>query len=212
MDWGALGEQAAGGFGMGSGVAAVAVGLALIIFALFSYKIYKVTLFLIGGCGGGFLGWAYLLPIINESLAEPLEWVPYVVTVVCGIIGIVLILALQKLAIFISGAFLGFVIGSYASIIISTTNPEFGEGIGKWLVSIACAILVGFLAGLIFRPVFIISTSLVCCLGGGLCIAGSFGLEPFISVIVGVAIGAVVSVLAIIFQFKTTGKKKKEKE
>lgn len=212
MDWGSLGNMAAGGFGMGGGVAAIAVGLALIVFALFSYKIYKVALFFIGGGGGGFLGWAYLLPIINESLAEPLEWVPYVVTIVCGIIGIVLILALQKLAIFVSGAFLGFMIGSYVSIIIATTNPEFGEGLGKWLVSIAAAILVGFLAGFIFRPVFIISTSLVCCVGGGLCIAGSFGLEPLVSVVVGVSLGVVMSVLAMIFQFKTTGKKKKEKE
>ena len=126
-----VGNMAASGFGMGGGVAGIAVGLALIVFALFSYKIYKIALFLIGGLGGGILGLNYIAPLINGALTEPAEWVPIVVAVVCGIVGVVLILALKKLAIFLSGAVLGFFIGNGVSAIIAASNPEFATGAGK---------------------------------------------------------------------------------
>ena len=207
----AVGGMAMGGFGMGGGVAGIAVGLALIVLAFFSFKIYKIATFLIGGLGGGILGWNFVSPIIVGAMAEPAEWIPLVVALACGIIGIILVLALQKLAIFVSGAFLGFLIGNYVSVIIAATNPEFANGAGKWLVAIACAVLVGFLSGLIFRPVFIISTGLVGGLGGALSISGSFGLDATVAMAIGLALGVIVAVLAIVFQFKTTGKKKEEK-
>ena len=206
-----VGGMASSGFGMGGGVAAIAVGLALMVFAFFSFKIYKIALYLIGGLGGGILGLNFVSPIIVGAVAEPAEWLPIAVAIACGVLGIILILALQKLAIFVSGAFLGFLIGNYVSVIVAVSNPEFAQGAGKWLVAIACAILVGFLSGVIFRPVFIISTSVVGGLGGAMSVSGAFGLDPAIAVVVGIALGAIVSVLAMIFQFKTTGKKKEEK-
>ena len=122
----------------------------------------------------------------------------------CGIVGIALILALQKLAIFIAGGFLGFLLGNYISVIIAATNPEFGEGAGKWVVVIICAILVGILAGKMFRPVFIIATSLVGGLGGSISILGGFGVGVMISLIVGL----VIALVGMVFQFKTTTKRK----
>ena len=208
MNLEAVGSMASDGFGMGGGAAAIAIGLALIVFSFFAYKIYRVALFLIGGLGGGILGLNFLSPIIVSAMAEPAEWVPLVVALACGIIGIVLILALQKFAIFVSGAFLGFLIGNYVSVIIAATNPEFGAGAGKWLVALACAALIGFLSGIIFKPVFIISTGLVGCIGGALSIAGAFGAGNQIATLVGLILGVVVAVFAMIVQFKTTGKKK----
>lgn len=205
MNIGAVEEMAMGGFGMGGGVTSIIIGLALIVFAFFSYKIYRTALILIGALGGGILGYQYLAPIFMNTMAEPAEWVPLVVALVCGIIGIVLILAIQKLAIFISGAFLGFLLGNYISVIISASNPDFAAGAGKWIVVIICAILVGILAGKMFRPVFIIATGLVGGLGGALSVFGAMLGNATICML----IGMVVALAAIIFQFKTTTKNKK---
>ena len=197
-------EEMAGSFGMGGGPASIVIGLVLLVFAFFSYKIYRTALILIGALGGGILGFNFVSPIIMNAMSEPEEWIPLVVALVCGIVGIALILALQKLAIFIAGGFLGFLLGNYISVIIAATNPEFGEGAGKWVVVIICAILVGILAGKMFRPVFIIATSLVGGLGGSISILGGFGVGVMISLIVGL----VIALVGMVFQFKTTTKRK----
>ena len=194
----------AGSFGMGGGPASIVIGLVLLVFAFFSYKIYRTALILIGALGGGILGFNFVSPIIMNAMSEPEEWIPLVVALVCGIVGIALILALRKLAIFIAGGFLGFLLGNYISVIIAATNPEFGEGAGKWVVVIICAILVGILAGKMFRPVFIIATSLVGGLGGSMSILGGFGVEVMIALIVGL----VIALVGMVFQFKTTTKRK----
>ena len=207
MDFGsveAVEEMAMGGFGMGGGAASIIIGLALVIFAFFSYKIYRTALILIGALGGGILGYNFVAPVIVMAMEEPAEWIPIVVAAVCAIIGIALILALQKLAIFIAGGFLGFLLGNYISVIIAASNPEFGEGAGKWVVAIVCAILVGILAGKMFRPVFIIATGLVGGLGGGLSVLG--GLLG--NAMIGAMVGVVIALAGIVFQFKTTTKRK----
>ena len=200
----AVEEMAMGGFGMGGGVASIIIGLALIVFAFFSYKIYRAALIIIGALGGGILGMNFVSPAIMAAMEEPAEWIPIVCALVCGVLGIVLILALHKLAIFISGAFLGFLLGNYITVIIAASNPEFAAGAGKWVVVAICAILIGILAGKMFRPVFIIATGLVGGLGGGLSVVGSFAPNP----IIGIVVGLVVAVAAIGFQFKTTTKHK----
>ena len=197
-------EEMAGSFGIGGGPASIVIGLVLLVFAFFSYKIYRTALILIGALGGGILGFNFVSPIIMNAMSEPEEWIPLVVALVCGIVGIALILALQKLAIFIAGGFLGFLLGNYISVIIAATNPEFGEGAGKWVVVIICAILVGILAGKMFRPVFIIATSLVGGLGGSMSILGGFGVGVMISLIVGI----IFALVGMVFQFKTTTKRK----
>ena len=205
MALGSVEEMAMGGFGMGGGVASIVIGLALIVFAFFSYKIYRTALILIGAFGGGILGMNFVSPVVVSAMEDPAEWMPLVVALVCGILGIVLILALHKLAIFISGAFLGFLLGNYISVIIAASNPEFAAGAGKWIVAIVCAILIGILAGKMFRPVFIIATGLVGGLGGALSVFGSiFGGNA----VIGMAIGMLIAVAAIAFQFKTTTKRK----
>ena len=202
MDIVAIEEMAMGGFGFG-GVSSIIIGLALIVFAFFSYKIYRTALILIGAIGGGVLGMNFITPIVMDVVEDPQEWIPIVVIIVCAIVGIALILALQKLAIFIAGGFLGFILGNYIATFISFSNPEFGEGAGKWIVAIVAAILVGILAGKMFRPVFIIATGLVGGVGGSLSVMGSFALAPMIIIMVGL----VISLGAITFQFKTTTKR-----
>ena len=203
MNIGAV-EEMVGGFGMSGGPASIVIGLVLLVFAFFSYKIYRTALILIGAFGGGILGYNFVAPVIVTAMDDPAEWIPIVVALVCGILGIVLILALHKLAIFISGAFLGFLLGNYISVIIAASNPEFAAGAGKWIVAIVCAILIGILAGKMFRPVFIIATGLVGGLGGALSTFGAFIGNAAICMIIGV----VLALVAIGFQFKTTTKRK----
>ena len=187
----------------GGGAVSIIIGLVLIVFAFFSYKIYRAALIITGALGGGYVG-TIVAPIIQLAMDEPAEWLNIVVPIVCGIIGIALILALQKLAVFLSGGFLGLLLGNYICAIIEASNPEFGAGAGKWIVIIICAVLVGILACKMFRPVFIIATGLVGGLGGAISVLGGL-LGNFM---IGAIVGLVIAIAGISFQFKTTTKHK----
>ena len=66
-------ESGLAGFGMGGGASSIIIGLALIVFSLFSYKIYRTALVLIGALGGGILGYSYVTPVIMGAMDNPEE-------------------------------------------------------------------------------------------------------------------------------------------
>ena len=197
--------------GGGSVPIVIAIAAGLIVFALFSYKIYNIALFLIGAAAGGVPSFMYLAPLLQDAFEIYEDWFPIVVALVGALLGVAIIKALQKLAIFIAGAALGYFLGGFINnaVAASGENEFLATMPGSIIIPIVAAVIVGILAGKMFRPVFIIGTALVSSLAAVSLIFGVyFGGLTVIGLIIGIVLGAGAS----IFQFKTTSKNHHEKK
>ena len=179
------------------------IAAALIFFTFFSYKIYKTAMFIIGAVAGGVPSYMYLAPILAQAFEMYEPWFPLVVALVGAIVGIALISALQKLAVFIAGGALGYLVGGFVSAPIAmASGSEFlMSGPGTIVIPIVCALIVGVLSGKMFKPLFIVCTALVGALGASSLLSFSFGLGS-----VGMIVGILIAIAGIIFQFKGTKK------
>lgn len=193
--------QALGG---GSIPATIIICAALVVFALFSYRIYKIGIFLVGAVAFGYLGYAYVAPIVAKATEKDEFWLYIVVAIVCALIGAAIVAALQKFAIFVAGAAIGFMVGGFLNtFVVAATGLEFlKEGIGTWIVPIIAAIILGFISGLMFRGVFIIGTACISAMAFSSFIFALISKE--INPIIPMVVGLVLGVIAARFQFKTT--------
>ena len=193
--------QALGG---GSIPASIIICAALVVFALFSYKIYRVGIFLVGAVSFGYLGYAYVAPIVATATGKQEFWLYIVVAVVCALIGSAIVAALQKFAIFVAGAAIGFMVGGFLNtFVVAATEVEFLKtNIGSFIVPVVTAIVFGLLAGRVFRPMFILGTACISMMAFTSFIFAliSSTITPMIPIIVGAVFGIACSV----FQFKTT--------
>ena len=193
--------QALGG---GSIPASIIICAALIVFALFSYKIYRVGIFLVGSVSFGYLGYAYVAPIVASATGKQDFWLYLVVAGVCAIIGVAIVIALQKFAIFVAGAAIGFMVGGFLNtFVVAATQVEFLKSdIGSFIVPVVTAILFGLIAGRMFRGMFILGTACISMMAFTSFIFALISTEitPIIPIVCGIAIGIACSV----FQFKTT--------
>lgn len=195
--------------GGGSVPIVIAIAVGLLAFALFSYKIYNVALFLIGAAAGGVPSYMYLAPVLQDAFDIYEGWFPIVVAVVGALLGVGIIKALQKLAVFIAGAALGYFLGGFinTAVVSSAQNEFLLEMPGSLIIPIVTALILGILAGKMFRPIFIIGTAFVASIAAVSLIFGVyFGGLTAVGLIIGVALG----IGASIFQFKTTSKKHHE--
>lgn len=208
-----LGQEGAAGIGtfiesLGSGGPAVSIitAVVLTLFALFSYKIYKAAIIIVGAALLGGVGYMYISPWLAEVLGIYEAWLPIAVTVVCAVIGAGLMKLLQKIAVFIAGAALGYFLGTFLNTaFFAVSNPEFFSAApGNIIVPIVCALICGVISGFAFKLVFILGTSVVSMIAAVTFVGNMFGLNATVAMI----IGAVLGLMCAAVQFKMNKGKK----
>ena len=194
------------GFAGGNPGIMIAIAIGLIAFAFFSYKIYNAAIIIIGAAAGGVPSYIFLSPLMADAFDMHEAWFPIVVGLVGALLGIAIIKALQKLAVFIAGGALGYFLGSMINtvVIASGQNEFLMQMPGSLIIPIVTAAILGLLSGKMFKLVFVIGTALVSCISAANLFfsAISGGATP-IALMIGVGIGAVAS----IFQLKGKSKK-----
>ena len=190
----------------------ISLGLiaAFVVFALFGYKLFKIELAIIGAGAFGLLGFWYLAPLIVNALGEkvPENVNIYVITgLACAVIGAVLVILIHKLAIFVGGAAVGAAAGWGICIAVGMyyTDSEFINSMAGHIVFAAVGgILLGVLFLFLFKPIYIIVTSV-----GGMTVVGYLVASTVMSiqspVVVGIsmAVGGVLGIFAAVYQFKS---------
>lgn len=179
----------------------VIAAIALVLFALFSYKIYKAALYIVGGIGLGVPGYAYLSPMISEAVGIYEWWFNICIAVGCAILGVVIVHALQRLAIFFVGAAIGFLLGgTVSSMLAAITGMDFFMTFpGTVIVPIVSAIVLGIISKMMFKPLFIFGTSIISMVSAAEMITSLIAAEY---IFVGTVVGAVLGVLCALYQLQ----------
>ena len=165
-------------------------------FAFNGYSIFKKCLSLFGAIAFGVVGSSIIAPII------PLE-LPFInfnalVGIVLAVVGAILMIYVYKLAIFVIGAAGGYFV---AQLFIA---PLFElQGTVALVVSIVAAVILGIIALLLFKPLFIISSSVLSLtVVGALASYVVFAEANMIITIVCAVIGLVIGIIAAVKQFQ----------
>lgn len=212
---GALGDLI--GFDELDGFVAAEAVLALlaivgIILCFFGYRLFKLTLIILGFAGGwmlGSLGYGFAANLLIEDASSLPEFVPFLVNLVCGVILAILAPKLFALAIFISSA-----VGSYILLtgvdfikdIVDGIVEESGET--KYIIArLIVAIVIGLLAVVLYKLAMILSTSGIGGFVAGFSAMDLFGLSD--SVAVPVLVSVALTVIGVIVQFRADRKKRK---
>lgn len=173
----------------------------LIINAFYGYKIIKFTIIAESSIGLGFVGNSLLAPLIFQNPPERVN-LAAIMGIVFAIAGALLAIFLFKLMLFINGAGIGAILGAFGCYLLS---PD-GVSTKTWVIAVICsvgAIVLGVLFIFLFKPVYIIVTSVL-----GLSLAGfiiSYVICPDVYVIFSVimtAIGFIAGIAASVFQFR----------
>lgn len=138
--------------------------LLLSFLARYGYTIFKKCVAFVGAIAFGYIGSSIVAPLVLGMLGLeiPLISLPTVIGIVFAIIGALLMIYVYKLAIFFVGAAVGYLA---AQIILVPMLAL--EGIIAIAVSAVLAIVVGVIALLLFKPLFIIITSVFGMAGAG---------------------------------------------
>lgn len=187
-------------------VTLISAVLFLVFNAFFGYKIFKFAIIIESSVGLGFLFYAFVGPFFVKTVPESVN-VYAIFGIVGAIVGILLAVFLLKLMLFINGAALGaisclsfFFLFTFDSAILSST----------WFaitVSVISAILIGLLFVFLFKPIYILITSV-----GGMTLAGfilSALICPAILVILSIifsAVGFILGIAAAVYQFRRNSK------
>ena len=135
----------------------VLVAVILLTFlARYGYTIFKKCVAFVGAVAFGYIGSSIVAPLVLGMLGLeiPLVSLPTVIGIVFAILGAILMIYVYKLAVFCVGAAIGF----FAAQIILVPMLAL-EGMIALAVSGVLALVVGVIALLLFKPLFIIITS-----------------------------------------------------
>ena len=183
--------------------------LGCIVLAFYGYRILKFALVAIGAIGFGVLGNMILAPLALGAMGEVSTDfnLAVIIGLVCAAIGALLINFLYKLAIFVSGAAVGYYIGTFVYVWLAgrfTDVAFFAEEYAPIVVGAVCALLVGLLFLFLFKFVYILSTSVGGMVSAGYVLATSIVTVPNpVVTYVCLGLGLVVGIIALVHQFKT---------
>ena len=138
--------------------------LILLLIGFNSYKIFRALVTLCGAAAAGYAGFMILGPMLFPD-AENIV-LPIVIAVVCAILGGLIAWGLYKFAIFVGGAYAGYLLSGLALSAIISAMPDvefFQTEAGVIVVIAVCALLGGLITSLLFKHVFILSTSFAIC-------------------------------------------------
>lgn len=183
------------------------------LIAFFGYRILKYAIKLIAAVSFAVLGNFFVLDLIRDFVAPVLPEsfsVAAVMGLVFALLGLVLSIFCYKFVMFLAGGGLAFMLSDSIIGLIGTfvSLPSFlTEGIGKTILSIILALIVGLIVMYFFKLIYIVATSV-----GSLALAFALVVIAIIptadSSLVGVAvaIGAIIGLVAMFLQFKADSK------
>lgn len=187
-------------------VTLISAVLILVFNAFFGYKIFKFAIIIESSVGLGFLFYTFVGPFIVREVPEAVN-VYAIFGIVGAIIGILLAVFLLKIMLFVNGAALGAITSIFTLYLFASENSVLSS---TWFVIVAAvisAILVGLLFVFLFKPIYILITSI-----GGMTLAGfilSALICPAILVILSIilsAIGFIAGIFAAVYQFRKNSK------
>lgn len=143
----------------------VLVAVILLTFlARYGYTIFKKCVSFVGAVAFGYIGSSIVAPLVLGMLGLNIEIIslPTVIGIVFAIIGALLMIYVYKLAIFFVGAAIGYFVAQVILVPLLSL-----EGVIAIAVSAVLAIVIGVIALLLFKPLFIIITSVFGMIGAG---------------------------------------------
>ena len=188
-------------------VSALVTVIAGIILAFCGVKLFRIAITLSGTYLFGTVGNTIVAAFLYENLGEALLELPINVAVLVGFafaaIGFVLSYKLYKLAIFLFGGAIGYVLGNtVAAMLAANLEGEFFTSeMFPLIVSVVCAILVGIITLFIFKFLYIFVTSFA-----GMCTAmlsAWLVIAPTtVFLIIFGILALILSIVAMVYQFK----------
>ena len=183
--------------------------VSLILFSYFSYRIFRISLSVSGCIGLGILGYLFVGEPIVAAMGESAPAVvnlPALLGVVFAIVGLILAKFLYKLVLFLCTAVGAFFLYKTVLTTFSVALPEFlmlDTAEGLIIAAAIGALLTGVLMLLLFKPIYILSTSL---LGTGIAVVLLlFALFPHNAetvLILGIVFGMPAGIPAVVYQFR----------
>lgn len=171
--------------------------VALVVSAFFAMRMFKVYMCIIGTFSFGFVGHtvASMLPL---PTVEGVNLVA-VIGLAAALVGLILSPFVHRLVLFVGGVAAGYALGVFVASMIGTTVAV--NETAATIIAMIIALIVGGLACAIFKPVYIIITSL-----GGMAVVGVLVATLVVGVnmtgtIAGLIAGAVVGIIPMIYQF-----------
>lgn len=183
------------------------------LIAFFGYRIFKYAVKVLVAVTFAILGNALVLPLVSDLIAPVIPEsfsVGAIAGLVFAVIGLVLSIFCYKFVMFLVGGGVAYLLSDMIIGFIGglVALPEFLlDGVGKIILIVLLALIVGVLFMIFFKLIYIVATSI-----GALALACALILLAVIPsadmTVVGIAmaIGAVVGLIAMFLQFKADAK------
>ncbi len=194
----------------GSFLGVIGVCVVLVLLAFYSYRILRVELSASAAIGGGALGYLVIAPLVLSNIQGLPEGIDFaaIIGIVCAILGWIIAWALHKLAIFLVGAGGGFYAGSFVYLFVALKWPEvefLQSSAFFWIVSGILALAAGIIFVYLFKPLYILVTSVGGVTGAAYLLGASvFGAQvnevQYLAPVL--AVGAIFGTVAAVVQFK----------
>ena len=192
--------------------------LLLGLLAIYSYKIFRIALTVGGAIIFGALGSIVIAPFIIKFIPTPPVGIEleYAIGFAFALLGGCIMKFFFKVALFISGAGAGVVLGAPICAIIRGIFPTvelFNHQLGEWVVSGVCALILGIISLFLFKFIYIVSTSLGGMIGAVVLIVASIKPQAGnAAMMVAILIGLIAGTIAAINQYKTSETKSRRSE
>ncbi len=190
------------------------------VLAFFSYKLFTFEIIIIGATFGFWIGSVFIPDMLGDWLStlaiSSTIQLESVLGLVFALILALLVHLIKNFALFISGAAFGGCIGySLASLLAMkfSENAVFSSKITFWGIVVVCAIVLGLITIKLFKPIFIILTSLAsgtlfAIVTFTLIIAtGAGSLATLITFLICAVLGLILGFWGIIYQFSSNKNK-----
>lgn len=190
----------------------LASAVALVVFAFWGFKIFRVCLPLGGAIAFGAVGNLLIAPLVTGAIGGEALYlgsfgidIAAAIGVVCAILGAVIMGVFFKFALFLLGAGTGYVVGANVFYMIGNGATEgfFASNVAFYIVAAVAALIVAILFVLLFKYIYIFVTSV-----GGLAEVGAIiALTLMVDIIpvvlyAAMAVGAIVGIFAMVYQIR----------
>lgn len=176
------------------------VGLAIVAF--FGFKLLRIELVIAGAIIGYSIGSTTLVALVGDSITG--VNIALILGIVCAVIGVLLSAKVYRLMIFVYGGLIGYVVGTvlFPGMVAGFTSLPVSAETLVTVMSVVVGIIFAFVIYRLFKPLYIISTSIfgMLCVGTLTLALISGGNETASGI--GAIVGLVIGVFAMIHQFK----------
>ena len=183
------------------------------IVALYSYKLFRIELVLEGILIFGILGGVVLGPMLENVITFVPDSISIsaVVGIALAIVGGLIMHFFFKFALFVTGAAIGWLgMTGFGLSMLAQQFPDvelFTNNVGKIVIPILTAIILGVLFIFLFKFLYIIATSF-----GGMCAAAlllGLSISPAgdrMTLIASLVVGVIAGIFATVYQYKNNSK------